>query len=394
MKVQGARVELALTVVLLGVGMVAAAPSDLVDLQESEGVLREQGDGTSLTNTERDDKVFVVLLKIQPDQCTTTDTTMTAGTCLPAKDCTNSGGTASGTCAKGFGVCCIAQRRCGSGTSYNNTYFVNPGYPSADTGTAGACLLTVNRVNNNICQLRLDMIDFELSQPDTDGNCNTDFLTVAPATAPRICGSNDGQHMYVNVDPNGGPVKVTVDRSAASTVSNRMWNIKVSQIPCDSPYRAPSGCLQYYTASSGTVSSFNFMNTIPTTGGTRQLSNLNYGVCVEMADGYCGIIWERNTTGGNYGFTVSDNAEVILPENVGNPASGSTGAACTTDYVIIPGGVDDTMASNDRFCGLGFPNMVTSTMKPFVLYVNQDANEAMDFSNRGFNLNYRQITTC
>lgn len=88
-----------------------------------------------------------------------------------------------------------AQRTCSQSTSYNNTYFVNPGYTGSDTGT-GACMLTVNRVNNNICQVRLDFLDLELEQPDADGNCNVDFLTVTggTSTVPRICGSNTGQH--------------------------------------------------------------------------------------------------------------------------------------------------------------------------------------------------------
>jgi len=342
--------------------------------------------------------VFVVLLKIQPDMCTTEDSVMNMGTCLPSKDCTSNSGTASGSCAKGFGVCCIAQRTCGESTNYNNTYFVNPGYTGTDTGT-GACTLTVNRVNSNICQLRLDFIDFNIEQPDVDGNCNTDFLTVSDSTVPMICGSNTGQHMYVDVDPAGGPVRVTVDRSAAST-ADRQWNIKVRQIPCDSSYRAPTGCLQYYTETSGTVSSFNFDSAGPTTTpGTRQISNTDYGVCVEMADGYCGIIWERNTTGGDNGFTMTGNAQAA-PDLIGTPEAGDVGAACTTDYVLIPNGVDDTGVQNDRYCGLGFPNSVTSTSKPFMLYVMTDGQELVtppgvsDINNSGFSLNYRQITNC
>ena len=39
----------------------------------------------------------------------------------------------------------------------------------------------------------------------------------------------------------------------------RKWNIKVSQIPCDSASAPPSSdCLQYFTALQDTVKSFNF----------------------------------------------------------------------------------------------------------------------------------------
>ena len=41
--------------------------------------------------------------------------------------------------------------------------------------------------------------------------------------------------------------------------------------------------------------------------GTRQISNQAYGACIQMADGYCGIIWTRNTTGGDNGFSITDN---------------------------------------------------------------------------------------
>ena len=39
-------------------------------------------------------------------------------------------GTASGSCASGFGVCCLVTVTCGGSTSVNGTYFQNPGYPS------------------------------------------------------------------------------------------------------------------------------------------------------------------------------------------------------------------------------------------------------------------------
>ena len=44
--------------------------------------------------------------------------------------------------------------------------------------------------------MRFDFDDLELSQPNEDGQCISDFLTVTGgiATAPTICGSNSGQH--------------------------------------------------------------------------------------------------------------------------------------------------------------------------------------------------------
>ncbi|XP_069171015.1 uncharacterized protein [Procambarus clarkii] len=390
-----------MVVVLAGVAL--AAPSDPQHWPQGGNVSQEiqQENQIALTHSERDEKVLLVLLKIQPDMCATLDAALTMGTCMPAKDCTKSGGRSSGTCAKGYGVCCIGLQTCDGSTNYNNTYFVNPGYSGTDSGT-GACSLTINRVNSNICQMRFDFLDFELAQPDVHGNCYEDFFTVTATTSvPRLCGSNDGQHMYINVDPAGGAVKMTVDRSGTNVA--RSWNIKVVQIPCDSRYKAPSGCLQYYTATSGTVYSFNFAGSVNSASMEgSQIADLDYGVCVEMADGYCGIIWERNTTSGNTSFTVSGNTDGIDASLIGTPAGASFGDACTTDYVIIPGGVayglvDDLVdpgVPNDRYCGLGFPTSVQSTLKPFNLYVHQNEDEEGDGNNYGFCLNYRQITRC
>ena len=53
----------------------------------------------------------------------------------------------------------------------------------------------------------------------------------------------------------------------------REWNIKITEIACDSPARAPSGCLQYYTAETGTIMSFNF-------AGGSHLANQAQLICI------------------------------------------------------------------------------------------------------------------
>ena len=94
-----------------------------------------------------------------------------------------------------FKIFFAVQRTCSTNTDHNNTYFVNPNYPSSDTGY-GACTLTINRVNDNICQMRFDFTILQLAQPDETGTCVNDFLTVTGGTtiAPTICGLNFGQH--------------------------------------------------------------------------------------------------------------------------------------------------------------------------------------------------------
>lgn len=49
--------------------------------------------------------------------------------------------------------------------------------------------------------------------------------------------------------------------SGTSTI--RTFEIKATQIPCASNYRAPDGCLQYHTTNTGRIMSFNYLSTDP-----------------------------------------------------------------------------------------------------------------------------------
>nr|XP_045603360.1 uncharacterized protein LOC123761390 [Procambarus clarkii] len=357
------------------------------------------GQSKNITNQQERDGKFIILAKIARVQCTTTDSAHPLGTCMPIKECASKGGNSKGSCAGGLATCCVITKTCNEATSVNNTYFVNP---DANSLELGACTLTINHLDNNICQMRFDFITLDLSQPDSNGICTDDFLTVTGgvSSVPMICGYNSGQHIYYDVDPNGGAVKLTVDRSAQASLL-KTWNIKVSQIACDSRFRAPVGCLQYYTTTAGTVSSFNFLNTNTATGqSNRQLSNQDYGICIKRADNYCGITWEPNNVGGTFGFTISGAADALGPDLIGTIITSSRDSDCTTDYVVIPGGMYTTSSTSTvatpagRYCGLGFPPSVTTTSQPFILYVKTDDNETRDTINRGFRLNYRQITSC
>ena len=58
-----------------------------------------------------------------------------------------------------------------------------------------------NSDNNveEICQVRLDFLDFDL-QPPILGNCHYDKMWVtANGKYPLLCGHNTGQHMYLDV---------------------------------------------------------------------------------------------------------------------------------------------------------------------------------------------------
>lgn len=106
----------------------------------------------------------------------------------------------------------------------------------------------------------------------------------------------------------------------------------------------------YHTGSSGVVNSFNYGTmqnqalSLINQPGTREIANLNYGVCIRMAADNCAIRWSQ--ADGSFSFTVTGDVP-----GTDLPATGITGQTCLTDYVIIPNG---DIAGVDRYCGLGF----------------------------------------
>lgn len=92
-------------------------------------------------------------------------------------------------------------------------------------------------MSSDICQVRLDFLDLTLAPPNGDGICNRDAITISGGTtyAPALCGTNSGQHVYVNFD---GTQSVTVNIAASSSFTfGRKWHIKVTQIDCNSALR-------------------------------------------------------------------------------------------------------------------------------------------------------------
>ena len=64
-------------------------------------------------------------------------------------ECTSKGGTASGTCASSFGVCCVFSISCGATSSANNSYAVMSSYSvssDADPCTYTFCKGRPNKI--------------------------------------------------------------------------------------------------------------------------------------------------------------------------------------------------------------------------------------------------------
>ena len=85
------------------------------------------------------------------------------GTCYTTSECTTLGGTASGTCASSFGVCCVFSIACGSSTSANNSYAIISSYSTSTD--SDPCTYTFCPTNTDVCKLRIDFDTMVLSPP-------------------------------------------------------------------------------------------------------------------------------------------------------------------------------------------------------------------------------------
>jgi len=339
------------------------------------------------------------IVSFKNDACTSL--TGNNGTCFSARDCDSQGGIKSGTCASGFGVCCLFSSTCGGVTTINGTYFQSSGYPST-YDSVGSCQLTINKCAESVCQLRLDVENMVLAQPEsTDHKCDFDqFIVSGGSPIPAICGTNKGLHMYVDMGlSTNSPVVLTV--VSAGNSFSRSFSVKVTQIECDSLAKAADGCLQYFTGVSGQMFSFNYND-----AAGLQLSNTDYSMCVRMERNFCGIQYTACPDTIN---TAPQSFSISGGTNTGS----QVGTGCSTDWLTIPcaTNTNDPFAQNgtpvvcvDRICGQvfnsaqtssGSPNVpVYSFSKPFHIYVHTDSLEGSssppESLNRGFCLNFVQ----
>ena len=188
------------------------------------------------------------------------------GTCYTSSECESLGGSASGSCASSFGVCCVFSLSCGGTSSQNNTYATMTTYTvSSDPDP---CTYTFCKSNSDVCKLRIDYESFSIASPvtfdsartDADevkwgllvGDCTTDTLTVSNpggAVPPVICGVNTGQHMFVPASDSCNQINIDVDTGNSGVT--RTWQIKVTQYECQDLKMPQQDCLQWHTADSG-----------------------------------------------------------------------------------------------------------------------------------------------
>ncbi len=122
------------------------------------------------------------------------------------------GGAPSGTCASGFGVCCVFILGCGGMTNENCTFIVQ----AASTAIDNPCTYTICPCGSNICRIRLDFNVSVPVQPSRNflkyKHCNF-FQTFS------IAGPQTGQTLTVgNLIQNTGEVWLQAQRKSRKSI--------------------------------------------------------------------------------------------------------------------------------------------------------------------------------
>lgn len=367
---------------------------------------------SALTSNRRGRVGLVNLVQFENIDCMTTSGQ--AGVCYTESECAAKGGTVEGNCAQGFGSCChLTFKKCGGDVVNNCTHIQNEDYPNA-VRKAATCTWKVPKLNNDVCFIRLDFIKFEVFGAFVDGvnlgKCTLDqvsFVSGNGRPKPTLCGTLTGQHMYL--EPGRGGEFSSITAKLTTNLPLRKWNIKVTQVPCNSHSAPPSHCEMYLTGISGNIKSYNFEG-----NPGFHLNDMNYNICFRQEEGMCQIAYTPTDELNSFRFSTKTSFTM-----------GRTGQTrCREDYLVIPGGhngdnecttsrrhVEGAIAgqnaneivptdSVDRFCGRRLNcvfksatnSNIQTDVKPFKIRVVTSSMES-NTPNQDFGLSftYRQI---
>lgn len=206
---------------------------------------------------------------------------------------------------------------------------------------------------------------------------------------PTICGSNNGQHIYIDMGEDAGDTASLNFAFGAGANGNRVWEIKVSELFCRSVLRPPSGCLQYLIGSKGTLETFNFA------GNNGHLINQNYGICIRQEQGFCCV--QYYTCDVDNSFSLDTNGNLIAGMSL-------VDTQCSKDYINIEGSSSTGNLANvrNRYCGtvLSDNNFavkaslpISDCTQPFIVRIRTDDLRDADATrlSRGVCLTYTQI---
>merc|ERR1719203_826502 len=134
------------------------------------------------------------------------------GTCYTSSECEAKGGTASGTCASSFGVCCVFSISCGSSSSANNSYAVISSYSTSSD--SDPCTYTFCKTNSDVCKLRIDFDTMVLTAPVT-------YAAQTPAATTYLLGAKMGDCVTdtLTVSNPGGALPPTLATRSTSTLT-------------------------------------------------------------------------------------------------------------------------------------------------------------------------------
>ncbi|CAB3226793.1 unnamed protein product [Arctia plantaginis] len=252
------------------------------------------------------------------------------GKCLPEPECIDAGGTTMGTCADGYGTCCVTQFQCDDRSAAQTGWFTNPSFPLPNTERL-TCDIALDKSSDDIKQIRLDFNLFEILPP-VNGVCQDDQFIVSGQNVnnviPILCGINTGQHVYIEVGDTKGPIYLAFQ---TATSENRLFSIKVTQLTSSDELAAPSGCLQYFKPAQGYLESFNYRDKsdIGIARYASYLNNLNYAMCIERAPETCSVT-----------YTNTDDMQIVNydPDGLHLIPPGQAGVEilnCPNDWLLI-----------------------------------------------------------
>jgi hypothetical protein len=299
---------------------------------------------------EREEKLISTfqIVRFPNDVCVGTNSRN--GTCYTSAECSDKGGTSSGSCADGFGVCCtFLISTCGSSSSENITYWTQP----SAGASYGTCSLDICPSNDDICSIRLDFTSFTITGPSTQSianqigrkagqpaghivdthiikgsswasNCLLDTFTVTGSspsnTPPVICGQLlANTHVYVSADVDRcnkmnfffadqqSASMTALPARGVTSLATRVWDITATQIECTSQTLPPSGCTQYFYGSGGAmINSFNWKSTTVATTNMH-LGMQHQRICIRRERGYCTGCFSSSAAG----FAVSGLSDTV-----------------------------------------------------------------------------------
>lgn len=229
--------------------------------------------------------------------------------------------------------------------------------------------------------------------------CEEDLFVLSGGSSKdlRLCGLNNDQHVYFDVQNVNSTVKINMDLSKKTV--HRLWEVRITQIPF--LQEAPNGCLQYHVGKRGIVQTMNFAE------NGRHLADQDYMICIRQEEEMCSIVYEP----------CDENSFRIAPNNNENATSdGIDGSgdglilesdACT-DQISIPCASDDLLMMDETVsgyckmthCGNSLcpedvnPCKIESTATPFTISVHFspfNTKEQPPDDNLGMCLTYEQL---